>query len=93
VDARFGKVDLKIEAAQSGQPDVKNQAAGDIRKLALQKFGSRTEHFDPQAHRPEKIPERLPHRFVIIDNVDDRLLRPRNIARRCRARAHGVLSS
>ena len=88
----FAKLGLKVEAAQPGQPDVEDQAAGNVRKLALQKLGSRTEHFDPQAHRPEKIAERFTHRRVVVDNEDDRFLGACKVVRRCWAAGH-VLSS
>jgi hypothetical protein len=42
---------LKVQAAQSWQPYVEDQAAGNIRKLALQHFGRRTEHLNLQPHR------------------------------------------
>jgi hypothetical protein len=39
VNVRLGKFGLKVQPAQSGQPDVKDQAAGDVWKLALQHLG------------------------------------------------------
>src|SRR6202034_4545176 len=50
--------DLKVQAAHSWQPDVQDHAARNIRKISLEKFRSRVERFDPQAHRFEKIFER-----------------------------------
>jgi len=57
-DVRLGQFGLKVQAAQSWQPDVEDQAAGNVRKLALQHFGRRTEHLN---RKPpiEKIGERL----------------------------------
>ena len=83
---------LKVEAAQPGQPDVEDQAAGNVRKLALQKLVRRTEHFDPQPHRPEKVAQRFTHRRVVVDNKDDRFLGACEGGRRCWTAVH-VLSS
>jgi hypothetical protein len=61
VNVRFGQLELKVQAAQSRQPDVEDQTASDIGKLTPQQFGGGTEHLDPQAHRFEKIGERSAH--------------------------------
>jgi hypothetical protein len=66
-NVRLGEFGLKVQPAQSGQPDVKDQAACDVRKLALQHFGRRTEHLNLQAHRFKKIGQR-PVRRCIVGN-------------------------
>jgi hypothetical protein len=65
---------LKVEPAQSGQPDVKDQATRDIRKSALQHFGRRSKHLDLQAYRLKQIGQRPAHRDIVVDNNDDRLV-------------------
>ena len=71
----LGQLGLKIQPALSGQPDVKHQAAGDIRQPALQHFGRRTEHLNLQSHRLEKIAEPSAYRRVVFNDEDDRFLR------------------
>jgi hypothetical protein len=39
VNVRFGELELKVQATQSRQPDVEDQTACNIRKLAPQQFG------------------------------------------------------
>ena len=73
VNVCLGELGLKVQAAQSWQPDIEDQAAGNIWKLALQHFGRRTEHLNPQTHRLKKIGERPAHGFVVVDNEDNRL--------------------
>ena len=70
----LGQLGLKIEAAQSRQPDVEHQAAGNVRQLALQQLRRRAEHLDLQSHRLKKIGQRPAHREIVVDNEDDRLL-------------------
>ena len=49
VDVRAGELRLEIQAAQSRQPDVEDEAARRIRKLALEKLGSGGEYRRLQA--------------------------------------------
>ena len=46
VNVRLGQFGLKVQAAQSRQSDVEDQAAGNVRKLSLQYFWRRTERLD-----------------------------------------------
>jgi hypothetical protein len=52
-------LELKVQAAQSGQPDVEDQTASNIRKLALHQFGGRTKHLHPQSHRSKASAPRV----------------------------------
>ena len=72
MNVRLGEFGLKVQAAQSGQPDVQDQAARDIRKLALQHFGGRAEQLNLQSDRLKKVAEGSAHRYVVLDNEDDR---------------------
>jgi hypothetical protein len=83
VNVRLGELSLKVQAAQSRQPDVEDQTASNIWKRAPQQFGGRTEHLHPQDYRLEEIGERSTHGFVVVDHEDDRLLAAREVVRRC----------
>jgi hypothetical protein len=68
------KVRLKVEPADTGQPNVKNEAGGGNTigyPPVLQKIGSRTELLDVQVDRMQQACERMPHRCVIVDHKDE----------------------
>src|SRR3979490_340640 len=55
VNVRLGQFSLKVEAAQSGKPDVEHQTAGNVRQLALQHVGGRTEYLNPKAYGLKQV--------------------------------------
>ena len=79
VDARLGEFGLELETAHSRQSDVEHQATCCRGELALQQFRRRTEHLHLQADRPEQAAERLAHHRIVVDDIDDRLVRTRKI--------------
>jgi hypothetical protein len=59
VNARLAQIYLKVETTYPRQSDVEYQTAGGIRQAALQQFGGRSEHLDPQTNRLEKARKRF----------------------------------
>jgi hypothetical protein len=76
VDIRAGELGLKIEPAHASQPDVKHQTAPSVGQPACQKFADRAEQFGLQADVFEETVKRLSHRDIIVDDEDNRFLRP-----------------
>jgi hypothetical protein len=70
---RLGQAGLKIEAIDPRQPDVEDQAAGNIRKVGLQKFGGRAKHFDSQVHRSKQMRECDAHGGIVVNDENGRL--------------------
>ena len=75
--SQFG---LKLQTADAGQPDIENQAAGNVRHPKFREFAGRAEQLDPQAYRSEKTAESLAHRGIVIDDEDDLLRRTCGVA-------------
>ena len=72
--ARIGKLRLEIEAAQSGQPDIKHQAARNRREARLQQVRCGFKQLDLLADRHEEAADRSPYDWIVIDDEDDRIL-------------------
>ncbi|MGY4427774.1 hypothetical protein ACVWWO_000251 [Bradyrhizobium sp. F1.13.1] len=68
INVRLGQFTLEVQTAHSWQPNVEDQAAGDIWKRALQHFGCRTEYLNLQSDRCKEIAERFTHQFIVFDN-------------------------
>src|SRR5271168_2181389 len=59
---------LKVQAANTGEPHIKNQATGTISAWTRQKLPRRSEGLGMQADRLQQLLKRLTHIFIIIDN-------------------------
>src|SRR5258705_9088671 len=64
------EVALKIEAAMSGQTNIKDYATGNIRQLALEKLTPRAERLNAQTHGHQQTFDGRTQRRVVIDNED-----------------------
>ena len=71
---RVGKLALKINAAQSGQPHVEDKAARYVGALGFEEFLRRLERLRSEAYRAEKPREGFTHRRIIVDDEDDRVI-------------------
>jgi hypothetical protein len=65
-----------VSPAHASQPDVKHQTAPGVGQPACQKFADRAEQFGLQADVFEETVKRLSHRDIIVDDEDNRFLRP-----------------
>jgi hypothetical protein len=72
LDVRLGELGLKVEAADTGQPDVEHQATRDVGLAGLEELGRRSEHLDLHPHRRQQAPQGVTDGGVVVDDVDDR---------------------
>src|SRR5258708_37570212 len=75
MDIRLGELGLEIEPAYSRQSDVEHEAARHVGKVASQEIRRRAERLDLEPDRAKQASERLAHRFIVVDDEYDRLLR------------------
>src|SRR5437588_2816911 len=68
----LGELALEIQAALSRQPDIKYEAARNVRQLALEQFARRAEDLCPHPYRAEKPFERLAEFRIVLDDEDGR---------------------
>jgi hypothetical protein len=71
LNVRFVQLGREIETAQPWQPDVEDEAACHIPKVAPQQFGSRSKQFHPKADRSKQASERFAQGLVVVDDEDD----------------------
>jgi hypothetical protein len=71
---RSGEVALEIESASPRQSDVKHNASGRVRALAIQKFLRGPEQLHAKCHRAKKTVERIPDGRIVVNDKYDRLV-------------------
>jgi len=71
---RRGKLALKVEAAQSRESHVEDEAARCVGALGSQEFLGRPERLRSEAYRTEKPRKGFTHRRVIVDDEDHRVI-------------------
>jgi hypothetical protein len=72
MQAAPGEFLLKRQAALATQPDVEDQAAGPVVLRKSEELLRRREGLDAQADRNQQLVRGKPHRFVIVDDTDNR---------------------
>src|SRR6185295_17403812 len=70
VNFLLGEFALEIEAAMSGQADIKDYAAGNIGQLTLEKLTSRAERLDGEAHSHKQLLDGGTQSRVVVDHKD-----------------------
>src|SRR6267154_486751 len=65
---------LEFRPALSRQPDVQHDATGGVGTRAIEEFLRRSERLHVVTDRTKQVRHRLAHRFVIVDDIDNRLL-------------------
>jgi len=63
---------LEIEATQSRQSDVKDDAADNIRKFALQQVRRRRKYLNTMTYRSKEATQCVAHPLVVVNNEDER---------------------
>src|SRR5262249_23728610 len=71
---RMGQLTLKIEAAHSRKSHVQHKAARGVRPLGLQEFLWCLERLRSETHRAEKSRQGFTYRWIVVDDVDDRVV-------------------
>jgi Outer membrane efflux protein len=79
-DAGLGQLTLEIEAAQSRQSHIQNEASRRVRTLAAQEFLGGRERLHAETDRSDETPERVANRPVVIDDEHHGLVGPSHSA-------------
>src|ERR1700752_477027 len=74
VSVRLGQPPLEFRPALSRQPDVQHNTSGRIRARVIEEFLRRSERLHIVTDRTKQIIHGLAYRFVIVDDIYNRLL-------------------
>jgi hypothetical protein len=66
----FDQIIVKIQPASPRQPDIENEASGEVWAGAVQEFLHGAEQLDAQAYGSEKVLERLAYVLIVINDDD-----------------------